>query len=1284
MVRLREIPRTAAFAWSPGAASPLVATGTKAGAVDIDFSNETCLELWDLGLDGKGQSSELKPSGKAATEAGFHDLAWTNFGTNSRRGIIAGALDDGSLSLWDADKLLAGDESSLVSSTKKHGGAIKALQFNPKHSNLVATGGTKGELYITDLNDVSAPTRLGSTAARADDIDCLDWNKKVAHIMVSGSSGGFVTVWDMKTKKESLTLNNMGRRAVSAVAWDPEKPTRLITAIPLEQEPLILVWDLRNANAPERTLRGHESGILSLSWCTQDSDLLLSCGKDNRTICWNPQTGEALGDFPVVTNWTFQTRWNPHNPNLFATASFDGKVSVQTLQSTNPGAAQESNQGQSLDGEDFFSKAQSQPQTASFSLAKAPKWMERPVSVSFGFGGRIVAVRPSQPGTSRASKVEIVKFEVDSDVGASTDVFEQALQSGDLRSVCESRIANAKNEEDKGDWKVIQTLVAQNPRKELVDYLGFNETDEAADGIAKLGIGDDQDKSSEPKVNGAESKGHKRFSSMFESTPDGDFLSELAATKGTKTNNPFQIYSGSESESDRRITRALLLGQFDKALDVCLQEDRMADAFMLAICGGESSIRKAQDAYFSKQSDGPNYLRLLASVVGKNLWDVVHNADLKNWKEVMATLCTFADEKEFPDLCDALGDRLEEKSQSQRDACFCFLAGSKLEKVVPIWLDELQEQEAAGAAQETDGSAFSIHARGLQGFIEKVTVFRKVTNFQDTELSKTSEWKLDQLYSKYLEYADIVASHGQLAAAERYLDLVPAGYPEAEVARSRIKQATKKSAPVVTSSSQPTTGRQKPLPAAGGYQPQQSTFMPTPPAPSYGAPAPAQPSNTYASPAAAPSGNPYAPQQASHAQNPYAPTGGYQQPQQMRGPGMPAPPPYGSFQPSSVPPPPRASNQSPAIPPPSKVSNMSNWNDIPDNFAKAPTPRRGTPTVAAPPVAQPFNVQQPASPPQGPLPPPMAPPYGAGKRAPPPVPPPPRGGAPPPRTMSPKTTGPPQSYPPPNRPASSASNAYAPPPPQSVSSPPIGQHMMQPPIPRGPSPYNAPPSNAPPPNRYAPAPGSQQPGPPQPLPRSSIPPPPQASAYQSGPLPANPYAPSQPPQQAPAQSPYARMPSAPPQAPPQASPPPAQAPPAQGPPQQTSRPDTAQSETRSSKSQSKSPPDYEKLIPPPALPIYTILKAEFSRVAPLAPPAFKKHVIDLDRRLGMLYDHLAKGDLIKQDTIPQLVELAQALQARDYERAQTLQTDIHRDKMEECGQWMAGVKRLIAMSRATP
>ena len=70
MVRLREIPRTATFAWSPGAASPLVATGTRAGAVDANFSNETCLELWDLALDRGDAGGELQPAGRIDTDSG--------------------------------------------------------------------------------------------------------------------------------------------------------------------------------------------------------------------------------------------------------------------------------------------------------------------------------------------------------------------------------------------------------------------------------------------------------------------------------------------------------------------------------------------------------------------------------------------------------------------------------------------------------------------------------------------------------------------------------------------------------------------------------------------------------------------------------------------------------------------------------------------------------------------------------------------------------------------------------------------------------------------------------------------------------------------------------------------------------------------------------------------------------------------------------------------------------------------------------------------------------------
>ncbi|KAI1962795.1 protein transport protein S31 [Ophidiomyces ophidiicola] len=1032
MVRLREIPRTATFTWSPGSAAPFIATGTRAGAVDADFSNETFLELWNLDLDNDNIGAELEPVAKISTDSGFHDIAWAESDSHSR-GVIAGALENGSLDLWNADSLLSGASDALISRTSKHSGPIKTLQFNPKHANLLATGGGKGELFISDLNNLNQPFRLGNTAARVDDIECLDWNKKVPHILVTGSSAGFVTVWDVKTKKESLTLNNFGRKAVSAVAWDPEKPTKLITSIPLETDPLILVWDLRNSNAPERVLHGHESGVLSLSWCTQDPDLLLSCGKDNRTICWNPQTGNAYGEFPVVTNWTFQTRWNPHNPNMFATASFDGKIAVQTIQNTRHDQQQAGNsQEQTVNDEDFFSKAQTQPQISTFSLQKAPKWLERPVTASFGFGGRVVSVGLTPGG--RSSKIRISHFDIDSNVGSATERFENALKTGDLGAICQSRITASQSEDEKTDWKVIETLISKTPRKELVSYLGFSsEVDEAADSLSKLGLegkaasNDDvlSPKSQDPRK-------HKRITSIFDGNVEGDpFLTEIASSKGAKTNSPFQIYTGSESEADRSITRALLLGQFEKALDVCLQEDRMSDAFMIAVSGGQKCIEKAQEAYFLKRSEGPSYVRVLASVVGKNLWDIVHNADLANWKEAIASICTFADDKEFPDLCDALGDRLEENyrlqgsKQARKDASFCYLVSSKLEKVVAIWIEELKENEADKVQSATDDTGFSIHVHALQAFIEKVTIFRHVVKFEDSEQQNTSDWKLNSLYDKYLEYADVIASHGHLEAAERYLDLLPAAYPEAEVARSRIRFATKKAAP------KPATGRGPPAPRQSSlaappvpFQPSQPPMqhVPAPPAPPAPAASPYAPptmpkpvtANPYA-PAATPkpsSPSPYAPATAPKPANasPYAPvapttsyvsaggttytpTAGYQPPQPPQFPQprqasvMPppqpfAPPPGG---PVGLAPPPRATTGSPSAPAPfTRATNIPAWNDLPEGFVRTPTPRRSTP-VTTNPVSVPFSNQMPASgPSQSPTPPPM-------------LQPPPRGPVPPPQ-----------------------------------------------------------------------------------------------------------------------------------------------------------------------------------------------------------------------------------------------------------------------------------------------
>lgn len=92
-----------------------------------------------------------------------------------------------------------------------------------------------------------------------------------------------------------------------------------------------------------------------------------------------------------------------------------------------------------------------------------------------------------------------------------------------------------------------------------------------------------------------------------------------------------------------------------------------------------------------------------------------------------------------------------------------------------------------------------------------------------------------------------------------------------------------------------------------------------------------------------------------------------------------------------------------------------------------------------------------------------------------------------------------------------------------------------------------------------------------------------------------------------------------------------------------------------------------------------------ARVKSRAPASFAAQVNDVEKRLNILFDHLNNGTLVKPDTIAMLADIAQALQARDFERATQVLTEMMKVKLESEGaNWMVGVKRLVAMSKATP
>ncbi|KAJ6573806.1 hypothetical protein DFH09DRAFT_981344 [Mycena vulgaris] len=1423
-MKLKEIHRTSTFAWSPSAELPLLATGTVAGALDESFSDESQLEIWapdfldrdEFELGGAGQRG---PKGVVKDTARFNRLAWGAVDAARPRGVIAAGLENGELALWDPAKILATADDALIMRNSTHSGPIRGLDFNPIQTNLIASGAVTGEVFIWDLNSPAKPyaPTPGTRSTKLDEMTAVAWNRQVQYVLAGASNTGYTVVWDLRGKREVVALAYGGGGGsgggMSDIKWHPDNPTRLVTASEDDQSPIIMLWDLRNARAPEKILTGHEKGILSLSWCAQDSDLLLSCGKDNRTLCWNPQTGEALGELPRAQNWAFQVDWCPRNPDLLAAAFFDGTIGIHSLQGTNESAAAATSEvaAHAASGADIFDLqpgGTATSATGTLSLAHPPKWFRRSVSASFGFGGKLVSISnlPGAAGKHQSGSVHLRTVHVEENVVERATSLRGALDKDAASADGERAVAawareQFKEGEAEGGWKALLSLFKTDSREELVALLGFEKAEierkvrEAVEALALTSAGDatmkeeelevtareavvsfaDQEEGSEKapsevsaatsvSVSGtsqtattaSESESTTTAPSLFgDDNADAaeadasDFFStvvphtnyqldsSVAATAGSRPSSAasetpkgagaFNIYPASASPTDRLITQALVLGDFESAVSLCLASSRFADAILLAVRGGPALLRRTQDAYFastlSQQGGNGGSGRVLQAVVNADLSDVVRNADVKEWREVFVVLCTFAgrEKGEFEGLVEELGSRLEGQGRRvveegdeadgkewRKNATLAYLAAGKLERLVGIWGEQMAEEEAKGldAGVGSGASVYSARGRALQTFVEKVTVFRAATGYVDADLAAASEetektYKLGALYERYYEYAALLAAQGLVDEAVRFLELTPAAFGDSALKgqRERLVKASSKALPsppapaaALPAVSTRTTAAPvmrppfnsyqtpaQPVQAQGNYPP---VMQPSGPynaplgntnsgyqAPSqtgqYAPPAPV--ANAYNAPSQPSAYNPPGQANAGYARPAYTPlqtTGpSYGQSQSITAYGNGNANPMGGAQPPHM--------QSQMAPPPPRNASLP---PAPPpkrqekggwNDAPLMSTSRSTPVSQLKPsaITAPFPNSMPASPGFNG---PTSPYMNPGQ---------PQNIPPPPRPGSVQGPPPPRGMPPQGRPPSAV-----PPPPSRMMSPPQGPPQgltgggparLPTPSQYGPPPSRAPaPGEAPPLGQYArqaPNPGQQ--------------PPPGGFARPAPPPGQSPYGRATPPPQQQQQQPG---PYGPPAGSQQQRPGPSQGlggppPPAGGPPP-PAPPSAAAAAARAPKGPPppKYPPGDRSHIPEAVQPAFAVISAQLAQMRQTTPPQQKRLVDDLERRINPLFDAL-NCETLSQPVVDQLLVLTRAMESHDRPAALAIHVDLltRGSQTDDIGLWMSGIKQLI-------
>ena len=108
MGKVKEIKRTANVAWSPKQLQSIfLAGGTVAQQLDATFSTSAYIEIFSLDLTSSGK--EMQCVGRVQSKYRFHKINWSGLGLSDGshpKGIVVGGSDNGTITLWDAAKIV--------------------------------------------------------------------------------------------------------------------------------------------------------------------------------------------------------------------------------------------------------------------------------------------------------------------------------------------------------------------------------------------------------------------------------------------------------------------------------------------------------------------------------------------------------------------------------------------------------------------------------------------------------------------------------------------------------------------------------------------------------------------------------------------------------------------------------------------------------------------------------------------------------------------------------------------------------------------------------------------------------------------------------------------------------------------------------------------------------------------------------------------------------------------------------------------------------------------------
>lgn len=230
------------------------------------------------------------------------------------------------------------------------------------------------------------------------------------------------------------------------------------------------------------------------------------------------------------------------------------------------------------------------------------------------------------------------------------------------------------------------------------------------------------------------------------------------------------------SDDDSLITEAILTGNLEAAVQLCLNSKRIPEAFIIASTAGIEFLTKTQNRYLQEQQG--ELSNVISALVTRDWMDFVTRCTIDSWKEALVAALRHS-ERKVVDICEKLGDRLLNESASNaeniRNAMLCYICAGNIDRLVLAWYKLKQ--------LENHNPNYKLNTAELQELAEVVMLMNKSLEEQGIAVELNS-----RVADFIKEYGGLLVAQGAFTAALTYIMEIKASsaHPDLDDLKQRI------------------------------------------------------------------------------------------------------------------------------------------------------------------------------------------------------------------------------------------------------------------------------------------------------------------------------------------------------------------------------------------------------------------------------------------------------------------------------------------------------------------